>query len=140
MVVKMTPLGDARGPDLVYNFFRRATGPPGSRETDMRNASTTPTHDARHCGHVARSESAAVKRARILFECEATVPDFTVPADEPAAVMALLVAMRAGVACDQVARLVATTEWYGMAAEWAEIHDELWFVGPDAGLASLLPA
>lgn len=104
----------------------------------MRTATTTPTHDARHCGHVARSESAAVKRARILFECEREVPGFTTPADEPSSVMALLSAMRQGVGCDRLAHLVSLTEWHAAATEWADAEGDAYLLAPTGGLSALL--
>jgi hypothetical protein len=105
-----------------------------------RTATSTPTHDARHCGHVGRSESAAAKRALILRECEVQVEGFTVPADEPADVMALLAVMRAGATCDRVAEVVALVEWHGVALDYADATGEPWLVAPAGGLRALLPA
>lgn len=73
--------------------------------TTTRSADTTALHDARHCGHVGRSESPYVKRASILFACEQEIPAFEIPANEPAPVMALLAAMRRGVECEALAEV-----------------------------------
>lgn len=120
--------------------------------TTTRTPATTPTHDARHCGHVSRSESATVKRAAILAECVTTVPGFVLPAGEPVAVLAVVEALLTGAACSVVGTLATLAGWEGDASVWADESGQAWLTLPSTpegaraygatatGLAFLLPA
>jgi hypothetical protein len=85
-----------------------------------RTPSTTPTHDARHCGHVMRSSSPTVKRAAILAECEATITGWVRPTGETTAVLAVVEAILAGVSCSTLGALAGGLSWEADATEWAD--------------------
>lgn len=102
-----------------------------------RTATATPTHDARHCGHVGRSESPTVKRAAILAECLRTVEGFALPEGEPVAVLAVVEAILAGVPCDLLGYVSDLSGWHGMATEWADLHGDAWLTLP-GGTMTLL--
>lgn len=99
-----------------------------------RTVPTTPRHDGRHCGHVARSESPTVKRAAILAECLATVPGFTLPQGEPVAVLAVVEAITSGAPCNTLGEVAALAEWHGEAVTWADHHGDPYLLLPDLGI------
>lgn len=81
-----------------------------------RSYSNTPRHDARHCGHVSRSESRTIKTAAVWFEVLAEEPEFPLPVLPPA-VLAVLDAMRAGVACADLGAIAVVQEWFDDALD-----------------------
>ena len=105
-----------------------------------RTAPTTPRHDGRHCGHVARSESPTVKRAAILAECLAEVPGFTLPQGEPVAVLAVVEAITAGTPCDTLGEVAALAEWHGDALAWQDHHGDAFLLLPSLSLLTVAAA
>lgn len=113
-----------------------------------RHYSTTPTHDARHCGHVSRSESRTIKAAAVWHEVTTDDPTYTLPT-LPSAVLAVLDAMRGGMRCADLGTVADTAAWLDDATDAQTVDGWLALpatpaaaraYGSDAhGLAFLLP-